>query len=272
MILLSTPEISTIFLKRCAIKIKIGVYLIRNIVTGGVYVGSTSYDFENRFRTHRKHLRDNKHDNAYLQHVYNKYGLENFEFIILEEVIGERNAVVAAEQRWIDFYLGQKEVDCYNLSSTASSNKGSKRSLGFVLKNIARLSKTHPGLIAPDGTIYSEIVNLLEFCRQHNLNHGNIRAVLSGKRSHCSGWRAIDHSMKLIRVPWRKWQFVAPDGTLHEFKNLNEFCREHGLHHSAMVHVRDGKRPHHKGWRAYREGAQAEDDGGEAAQLRMNLE
>ena len=69
-----------------------------------------------------------------------------------------------------------------------------------------------------------------------------------------------------------EWQFLAPDGTMHKFQNLNEFCREHGLHHSAMIHVRDGKRPHHKGWRAYHPEAPAEEDAGEPAQLRMRIE
>lgn len=198
-----------------------GVYLIRNKATGGVYVGSTSHDFYVRFKTHRKHLRENKHANAYLQHVYNKYGLENFEFLVLEEVGGPVQEVLAAEQRWLDHYLGQNEVDCYNLSSTASSNSGSKRSLSFSLFIQARSSKTHSGLIAPDGTIYSSIHNLSAFCREHNLNYANVQLVLLGKRRHCLGWRAYANPLEPKRVPWRKWRFISPAGELHEFTNLN---------------------------------------------------
>lgn len=49
--------------------------------------------------------------------------------------------------------------------------------------------KTHHGLVSPDGTVYSPIVNLKQFCITHNLNHGNIQFVLKGKRHHHKGWR-----------------------------------------------------------------------------------
>lgn len=86
------------------------IYQIRNKVTGQSYVGRT-INLEERWYWHRKNLKSG--DNSpHLQHAYNKYGEENFEYLVVEECpddqLGER------ETYWIDtldtFYNG------YNLT------------------------------------------------------------------------------------------------------------------------------------------------------------
>lgn len=59
-----------------------GIYSIRNIVTNKCYIGQAS-DFSERKRKHFTALKGNYHYNQYLQHAFNKYGIENFEFIEL---------------------------------------------------------------------------------------------------------------------------------------------------------------------------------------------
>lgn len=61
-----------------------GVYKISNIINGKLYVGS-SKDIYKRWHQHRRALDDNKHDNPYLQNAWNKYGMNNFKFEIIEE-------------------------------------------------------------------------------------------------------------------------------------------------------------------------------------------
>lgn len=63
-------------------KIIIGVYKIFNKVTRKYYIGY-SKDIYKRFNKHKNHLQHNKHINIHLQHSYNKYTLDAFEFIIL---------------------------------------------------------------------------------------------------------------------------------------------------------------------------------------------
>ena len=41
---------------------------------------------------------------------------------------------------------------------------------------------------SPDGVIYDPILNLSEFCRDHNLHHGVMCDVANGKRNHYKGW------------------------------------------------------------------------------------
>ena len=51
-------------------------------------------------------MRNNKHDNQYLQNAWNKYGAESFEFIIIEECSVED--LNEREIYWIKFYKDQK--------------------------------------------------------------------------------------------------------------------------------------------------------------------
>lgn len=65
------------------LKNRAGVYQIRNLVNGKIYVGS-SRNLKQRKTSHFSKLRKQVHDNAHLQAAYNKYGKENFIFEILE--------------------------------------------------------------------------------------------------------------------------------------------------------------------------------------------
>lgn len=77
----------------------IGVYYIVNIINGDKYVGS-SVDLNKRYNQHKRLLRLNKHHSIKLQRATDKYGLENFVFVIIE--ICERNDLKMLEQKYID--------------------------------------------------------------------------------------------------------------------------------------------------------------------------
>lgn len=62
---------------------KSGVYSIRNRTNNKQYIGS-SKDILQRLRQHRNQLKYGIHCNKHLQSSYNKYGLDNFEFTIIE--------------------------------------------------------------------------------------------------------------------------------------------------------------------------------------------
>ena len=64
---------------------RIGIYGIKNLVNSKIYVGKTGMNFGDRWDSHRSLLNSGKHDNPHLQNAWNKYGEENFEFIIIEE-------------------------------------------------------------------------------------------------------------------------------------------------------------------------------------------
>lgn len=62
-----------------------GIYVIRNIVNGKVYIGSSS-NIQSRLHHHRKKLNKNQHDNPHLQNAWIFYGEDYFRFDVLEFV------------------------------------------------------------------------------------------------------------------------------------------------------------------------------------------
>lgn len=109
-----------------------GVYIIRNIVTLKVYVGSSLVSFASRKATHFSTLKNNKHQNKYLQSAYNKYGIESFLFEILEPC--NETLCVEREQYWIDFYNSMNSDFGYNILPANKSAKGVKRTAEQKLK------------------------------------------------------------------------------------------------------------------------------------------
>jgi len=61
----------------------IGIYKIQNLVDNKMYIGYST-NITKRFLTHKYALKQNKHENSYLQRAWNKHGEQNFLFAILE--------------------------------------------------------------------------------------------------------------------------------------------------------------------------------------------
>lgn len=103
-----------------------GVYQIRNVINGKVYVGSTSTGIANRWSQHKRDLKKGVHHNRFLQRAWNKGGEESFVFEILEECPPE--ACVVREQVWLNVLLKKvgriDQERCYNLSAVADSTLG----------------------------------------------------------------------------------------------------------------------------------------------------
>jgi len=102
-----------------------GIYKIKNIVNGKIYIGSAK-SIKKRWGQHISALNKNSHDNIYLQKAWNKYGEGNFEFTIVEEV--ELNDLIIMEQHYIDLYNVCNRSIGYNLLPTAGNLLGYKHS------------------------------------------------------------------------------------------------------------------------------------------------
>lgn len=94
------------------------VYILRNLSTGKVYVGS-SVNGQRRLRQHERDLREQQHVNKYLQFAWNKHGKEDFLFVIHEECTEENR--VEREQWWIDHLQASNPTFGYNISHSVVS-------------------------------------------------------------------------------------------------------------------------------------------------------
>ena len=83
-----------------------GVYKITNKKTNAIYIGASTR-LPIRWSTHKWYLRKEQHSNINLQEDYNKYGLEAFEFEVLEEHPPETQfeALEKIEQKTIKRFL-----------------------------------------------------------------------------------------------------------------------------------------------------------------------
>ncbi len=99
-----------------------GVYEIVNLVNDKRYVGSASRNLEERWMDHRKTLRGGRHGNRHLQHAWDKYGEQAFQFVVIERVPPEE--CVEREQHWMDYHEARNGI--YNICPVAGSNLGLK--------------------------------------------------------------------------------------------------------------------------------------------------
>jgi group I intron endonuclease len=95
---------------------KPGVYQIVNVVTGHVYVGSTA-TLGRRLKGHFRHLARGIHGNPYLQHAYDKYGVDAFGCEVLEEC--EIAILLDREQHWLDKLDAANHLYGYNICPRA---------------------------------------------------------------------------------------------------------------------------------------------------------
>lgn len=96
---------------------KSGIYKIVNNLDGKYYVGSTK-DFDTRWKEHIYDLDRNIHHNNHLQNAWNKYGKNNFEFIIVENVY-DTTKLRVVEQTYLNI-AKLNESHIYNINWTSS--------------------------------------------------------------------------------------------------------------------------------------------------------
>ncbi len=106
-------------------KVFIGVYKITSKIHSSHYYIGSSVNISERWRLHLLKLRQQTHHNRNLQHHFNKYGASDLQFEILQEC--DKCDLIRIEQYYIDLYN-----PCFNISPTADSSRGIKRTSEFI--------------------------------------------------------------------------------------------------------------------------------------------
>jgi len=102
-----------------------GIYKITNLANNKIYIGS-AVNIKNRFKTHKRLLKDNKHFNNHLQSAYVKYGIDNFNYEIIE--VTTLREMLDREIYWITILNANNSKYGYNKRIFVNSNLGIKLS------------------------------------------------------------------------------------------------------------------------------------------------
>lgn len=151
---------------------KIGIYQYKNKINGKSYVGQ-SININKRFREHKNAaFNPNNKDYKFAIHAaIRKYGLENFDFIVLEECTPEK--LNEREKYWIAFY------DSYN--------NGYNETIG------GNESHIHIGqpveLYDLNGKYIREYPNITEAAKDINISRNTIYGILYGNRLSAKGYQ-----------------------------------------------------------------------------------
>ena len=154
-----------------------GIYMIKNLINGKVYIGQ-SRGIKNRISRHKSDLRKNKHGNSHLQFSWNKYGIDNFEFSIVEEC--EVENLNDREIFWINFYESVDKNKGYNQKTGGG--------VGFILsddyiKNMRDVKDKIAILqIDFDGNIIKEWSGAREASKILNISQSCIWSCVNNKR------------------------------------------------------------------------------------------
>lgn len=119
-----------------------GVYAIRHIVSGKIYIGS-AVNFKERWKRHRRDLGLGRHHSRHLQRAWDKYGPEAFLFEILETISDETN-LIRVEQEYLDRIRPHDRRIGYNISPTAGSTLGVRYSAEVAAKFTALRQNPSP--------------------------------------------------------------------------------------------------------------------------------
>jgi group I intron endonuclease len=113
-----------------------GVYMIVNLQSGKVYIGS-SVNLKNRIYNHKWSLKNNSHPNKHLQASWNKYGEDVFRFVVIERV-DNPDKVFEREQYYLDLCETYFRHNGYNISERADAamQAGGKHGIETVIKMI----------------------------------------------------------------------------------------------------------------------------------------
>jgi len=213
------------------------IYIIRNLVNGKRYIGSTS-SFNNRKAVHNLLLRKNKHFNKHLQSAYNKYGYDSFKFFILEKC--SKEILQNKEQYYIDNFKPE-----YNKRIIADSSRGLKygpQSIEHKLKTSRKLRKFSDELVKEIRNLANSGVTYKEIGERLNINHNSLSKLVNGRTYvdlHKGNIKPIN---KNIRSKLTKEKIVEIYYKALNKENQYKLAEEYNVTQGTISRIKNAKR------------------------------
>lgn len=200
-----------------------GVYCIFNKANNKTYIGS-SINIRLRKNRHICLLRKGVHINSHLQNAWNKYGEDNFRFVIL--VLCNSDELISTEQLFIDIFKPH-----YNIRKIAESNLGislskeTREKMSVSLKKIHR-EKFGISVIMMDleGNFVKKCDSLAEAAELTKTSPGNIFKIVSKKTKSYNGFTFVYESeynqRECYKVKRNNGKYLQKPVNMYD-KNLN---------------------------------------------------
>ena len=224
---------------------KPGIYEIYCQSNGKSYIGQAKNVYC-RLAGHSGKLKNNKHENNYLQNTFNKYGEKNFVFKCLEYLDSDDSILLKEREAfWIGAFKTMIHERGFNIQDpNESRSKNKKNKKVFIIFN-------------PKGEKFTTN-NLSEFCRQHFNNsrsaHSNLSKVLRGELYSYKEWQCYTQencpkkwiSVKDFEISKVKknskslvntscYIYHRPTKIFLGKKNLESFCEENKLDYNKAI-------------------------------------
>jgi group I intron endonuclease len=195
-----------------------GVYKITCLVNNKIYIGS-SIDIDYRWKQHLYYLKGKYHYNPYLQRSFNKYGVDNFKFEIIE--LTEEKDRLEKESSYIVKLNSVAPLGFNFTSITSPGFRGRKHTKQAKLKlRLATLGRRMPS--QSRDCIHK--VPLIE--------HGY----------------SVEESKKLGRFFAKPFKIIDPDGKLIEGVGIRRFCAKNNLNMTCIGKIKRRLQNFHRGW------------------------
>ena len=142
-----------------------GIYSITNLVNNKIYIGCAK-NIDNRRRTHYSILKRNKHPNKHLQFAYNKYGIKNIIFEIIEYC--NKEFLYSQENYWCNLLNVHNQKYGYNIAPTSPLRTSVSRSYQKINQYDIH------------GIFIKTFSNATEASKLLNISYSSIRKVATG--------------------------------------------------------------------------------------------
>jgi group I intron endonuclease len=217
-----------------------GIYRFTNKINNKVYIGSS----KNIQKRKEEHIFGKKGGSKLLYLAISKYGIENFEFEILEPVFDE-NKLFEREQIYLDFYnlkdLKTFQTLTYNLNPCAKGARGlkwtnkQKENLKIIRNNDSRRFRKHK-----ESTKIKIGLKAKERLKDPTKNPNYGKKVSK---------ETIEKSLKTMeRTLLKTFYYIDINNIVHgPFKNVSKFCKDNPIYEeSCVLKCLNKKRPHYK--------------------------
>lgn len=177
-----------------------GIYKIARIGTDQCYVGSSAW-IKKRWAAHKRELNNNRHQATFLQNVWNKHGVDAFEFTILEvcEGLELKELLFVREQYWMDALK-----PCFNTCPAAVSTLGFKMPREIVERHRQqitgrKLSPEHAAVVRGLALGLKRSPETKEKHRQNGIRRGIPRLAVDNSANARRGKKLTPEHLEKVR-------------------------------------------------------------------------